>query len=212
MKQIIIADDHAVVRTGLQLIFDTTPDIELAKECSNGNELLNELNEHNYDAVLLDISMPGKDAFSVLECIKASRPSLPVVIFTMNNEVSYATRMFKKGADAFINKEADPLVLIEAIRMVVQGKKYYTDKQREKIVDRFSHSAPTRAELHEHLSDREFQIMCMLATGMKKGEIADNLFISKNTVNNHRNNIMKKMQFSSTSELTRYALEHNFIV
>jgi len=212
MIRVIIADDHAVVRTGLQLIFDTSGDIELVKECNNGDELLAALQEAEYDAVLLDVSMPGRDAFSVLEKIKQWFPKLPVVIFTMNNEENYSVRMFKKGADAFIPKESDPAILIEVVRAVVQGKKFYTAEQTEKIMNRYTSSAEIDSEKHELLSDREFQVMCLLATGMKKGEIADNLYISKNTVNNHRNNIMKKMAFSSTSDLTRYALEHKLII
>jgi len=211
MLQIIIADDHAVVRTGLQFIFDATSDMVLAAECRNGNELLEKLQNHSYHIVILDITMPGPDAFDILEQIKNQYPKMPVVIFTMNSDRNFALRMFKKGADAFINKESSPDLLLQAIRTVAQGKKFQTQEQIEMIMNHISDKNTTQNSRHDSLSDREFQILCMLASGMKKLEIASNLSISKNTVNNHRNNIMKKMEFETTADLTRYALNNRLI-
>lgn len=212
MIKVIIADDHAVVRTGLHLIFDTTNDIVLAKECTSGNELLREITNDIYHVVILDICMPGKDALDVLNEIKHLHTNIPVVIFTMNSEKGYALRFLKNGADAYISKEADPSLLIKAIRTVAEGKKYYTDSQTELLLNCFNEKNHYKPVLHERLSDREFQVLCMLASGIKKDEIADILAISKNTVNNHRNNIMRKMEFESTSDLTRYAIENNIII
>jgi len=197
MLQIIIADDHAVVRTGLQFIFDATPDMVLAAECRNGNELLERLKTHIFDVVILDITMPGTDAFEVLEQIKSSYPKLPVIVFTMNSDRSFALRMFKKGADAFINKESSPELLLQ--------------EQIELVMNHIADPKSNENAKHDRLSDREFQILCMLASGMKKTEIASNLSISKNTVNNHRNNIMKKMEFETTADLARYAVTNHLI-
>jgi DNA-binding NarL/FixJ family response regulator len=211
MLQIIIADDHAVVRTGLQFIFDTTSDMVLAAECRNGAELLEQLKNQSYDVVILDITMPETDAFEVLEQIKSLYPKLPVIVFTMNSDRSFALRMFKKGADAFINKESAPDLLLQAIRSVAQGKKFHTREQIELVMNHISDPKSTQNARHDSLSDREFQILCMLASGMKKLEIASNLSISKNTVNNHRNNIMKKMEFETTADLARYAVTNRLI-
>lgn len=210
MIRIVIADDHAVVRTGLQFIFDATPDLMLAAECRNGFELLEKLKNPGFDLVILDVSMPETDAFEILEHIKKMHPHLPVIIFTMNSDRNLAIRMFKKGADAFINKESSPELLMQAIRTVAQKRKFQTPEQMELVMGYLSNPA-TQANPHDSLTDREFQILCMLASGMRKTEIAETLAISKNTVNNHRNNIMKKMDFETTADLTRYAVTNRLI-
>ena len=211
VKQIIIADDHAVVRTGLQLILDETTDLCIYAEATNGQELIDKLRDNHFDLVILDISMPGKDALDVLKEIKAYRKSLPVVIFTMNADEFYAIRMIRNGASAYINKETNPEQIIEILRTVLSGKRYITSRQAEMLAEMVSESEINKSALHESLTDREFQVMFMLASGMKKSEIAEKLSVSKNTVGNHRNNILKKMNMSSNSELTRYAIRHGII-
>jgi len=211
-KRIIIADDHAVVRTGLQLILDETSDMSICDEASNGNELIDKLRENQYDLVILDISMPGKDAMDVLKEITTTWEQLPVVIFSMNPDEIYAIRMIRNGASAYIIKETNPEQIIEILRCVLSGKKYFTQKQSEMlaamVIEPEKNTVPA---LHEILTDREFQIMFMLASGLKKSEIADKLSISKNTIGNHRNNIMKKLNIASNSELTRYAIHSGII-
>lgn len=207
--QIIIADDHAVVRTGLQLIFDETNDLTIADEAQNGDELLNKLKQNRYGLVILDISMPGKDALDVLKEIKQQWADLPVVIFTMNPDDMYALRTIKAGASAYINKETEPSKIISIVRQVIAGRKYLTPYQAELLADAFIEK--TAPALHESLSDREFQIMFMLASGLRKSEIANKLQLSKNTIGNHRNNILKKMKLQSNTELTRYAIKHGII-
>lgn len=210
-RKIIIADDHAVVRTGLQLILDETPDLGIKAEARNGQELLDLLSKEVYDLVILDISMPGKDALDVLIEIKATQPQLPVVIFSMNPDEIYAIRMLTNGASAYINKETKPKQIIEILRTVLMGRKYYSPLHAEIMAGMVS-DAPNKAVLpHSTLTDREFQIFSMLAMGIRKSEIADKLSISKNTLSNHRNNIMKKMSITSNSELTRYAIRHGII-
>ncbi len=211
MIRVIIADDHAVVRTGLQLIMDATSDIDIVDEASRGNDLLKKLQQESYDVVILDLSMPGKDGMDVLKEIKAGFPKLPVVIFSMNPDGQFASRLFKNGASAYINKETNPDELKKAIRTVARGKKYYTVAQAEKMVDLFTRDDHDVFIPHEKLTDREFQIMCMLAYGTRKNEISDILSVSKNTISNHRNNILKKMQLQNNSEITRYALQHGII-
>jgi DNA-binding NarL/FixJ family response regulator len=211
-SRIIIADDHAVVRTGLQLIFDATLDLQLVDEASNGMELLGKLKTHDYDVVILDLSMPGKDGIDILKDIKKKYPDLPVVVFSMKPENSYAIRLLKNGASAFLNKETNPDEIVKAIRTVVSGKHYYTPQQANSFMNVIQNDISNeQLKPHERLSDREFQVMCMLASGNKKQIIANKLFISPNTINNHRNNILKKMDMKSNSDIARYAVQNKLI-
>jgi len=212
LKRIIIADDHAVVRTGLQMILDETTDLCICGEASNGYELLEKLKTDNYDLVILDISMPGKDTIDVLKEIQATWARLPVVILSMNPDEIYAVRMIRNGASAYINKETDPQQIIAILRVVLSGKKYFSQQQSEMLAEFvIEPEKNTHVLLHEALSDREFQIFSMLASGMKKSEIAEKLSISKNTIGNHRSNIMHKMNLATNSELIRYAIQYGII-
>lgn len=209
--RIIIADDHAVVRTGLQMILDETADLSIEDEAKNGQELLDKLAGSDYNLVILDISMPGRDALDVLIEIKSRWADLPVVIFSMNPDEVYAIRMIKNGASAYINKETKPKQIIEILRTVLGGRKYFTDLHSEMMAEIVSDPDKSKALPHHALTDREFQVYSMLASGIRKSEIAEKLLISKNTLSNHRNNIMKKMNISSNSELIRYAVQNGII-
>jgi len=209
--KIIIADDHAVVRTGLQLILDETDDMSIVDEARNGQELLDKLSVKIFDMVILDISMPGKDALDILKEIKMQSPLLPVVIFSMNSDELYAVRMLKNGASAYINKETKPSQIIDILRTVIDRKKYISPKQAEMLAEYISISEKDTSNIHDLLTDREFQIFCLLANGIGKTEIAEKLDISINTLSNHRNNIMRKMKLTTNSDLTRYAIQRGII-
>jgi two-component system, NarL family, invasion response regulator UvrY len=209
--QIIIADDHAVVRTGLQLILDETDDLEIAGEAKDGDELLSKLNSVTYDLVILDMSMPGKDALDVLKEIRLRWHAIPVIIFTMNPDETHALRMFQNGASAYVNKQTNSEQLIHILRTVAAGKKFFSPYQAELIAYHTGSTDGADALPHLNLTDRESQIFIMLASGIRKLEIAEKLGISKSTISNHRNNIMKKMNMSLNSELTRYAIQHKII-
>ncbi len=211
MYRIIIADDHAVVCTGLELILKQTMDLRLADQVRNGDELLEKMRVNEYDIVILDISMPGKDALDVLKEIKNEKPGLPVVIFTMNPDVSFAGRMFSNGASAYINKETRPEQIVRILRKVAHGQIYKTNQQSEIIDDYNSRKKNGRQSECEQLTDREYQVLHLLVQGVKKSEIAQSLSVSKNTVGNHRNNIMKKLSVKSNSELIRYAIQKGII-
>jgi len=208
MIKVIIADDHAVVRNGVQMIFDTTTDIEITGEAKNGEELLVLLQKNSYDVVILDLTMPGKDGIDILSEIKKIYPVLPIIVFSMNNEDLYAVRVLRIGASAYLNKESDPSVLIEAVRTVYRKVRFITQRQMDLLLNSDEHSL---GKLHEQLTDREFQIMGLIAQGIKKDLIAQKLEISKNTVDNHRKNILTKLKLVSNSELTKYAIENQLI-
>ncbi len=211
MYSIIMADDHAVVGTGLQLILSQTTDLRLVEHVKNGNELLDRLKEESFDLVILDISMPGKDALDVLKEIKSAWPAIPVVIFTMNPDESFSSRMLLSGASAYINKETLPDQIINVLRTVAQGKAYKTEKQEELLYEFNVNQKGASDRNHEVLTDREYQVLHLLAQGVRKDDIANSLNVSKNTVSNHRNNILKKLGLSGNSELTRYAIQHGII-
>jgi two-component system, NarL family, invasion response regulator UvrY len=209
--RIIIADDHAVVRTGLQLILEETTDLSIEDEARDGQELLEKLTARHFDLVILDISMPGRDSLEVLLEIRSGWKDLPVVIFSMNSDEVYAIRMLKNGASAYINKETKPKQIIEIIRTVLRGRKYFSDRHMEIMTEMVTGPGKSDTAPHQALTDREFQIFLLLVSGTKKPEIAEKLLISKHTLSNHRNNIMKKMNISTNAELIRYAFQNGII-
>ncbi len=210
MISVIVADDHAVVRTGLQLIFMGTDNICVKEEAGDGAELLLKLKKAEYDVLILDVNMPGVDSIDLFNHIKSDYTDLPVVVFSMNRDEKLASRMLKNGAMAYINKEEDPRELIEAVNSAVNGKKYLTQSQKYFFANQFISGEQEKGD-YESLTDREYQVLYLLASGNTKTEISEKLSISKNTLSNHRNNILKKLNLANNVELTKYALSHQIV-
>ncbi|MGB9771508.1 MAG: response regulator [Candidatus Kapaibacteriota bacterium] len=209
MIKIIIADDHAVVRTGLKQIIESDPNLRVTGEASSGFELLEKIQEGNYDVVLLDISMPGKDGLETLKDIKRIKPKLPVLIFTVYPEDQYAVRLLKAGASGYLNKECEPEELIEAIHRVAMGRKYVSENLAELLAQKLEETSSV--PLHELLSDREFQVLCLIASGKTVKEIAEELQLSSNTVSTYRIRILEKMKMKNNAELTHYAIKNGLV-
>lgn len=209
MVKIIIADDHAVVRTGLKQIIEQDPFLSVVGEASSGFELLEKVQEGDFDVVLLDISMPGKDGLSTLMDLKRIKPNLPVLVFTVYPEDQYAIRLLKAGASGYLNKECEPEELIEAIHKVSVGRKYVSEHLAELLATKLE--SKDTPPLHELLSDREFQVMCLIASGKAIHEIAKELNISVNTVSTYRNRILEKMKMKNNAELTHYAIRNGLV-
>ncbi|MGB9913203.1 MAG: response regulator [Candidatus Kapaibacteriota bacterium] len=209
MIKIIIADDHAVVRTGLKQILESDPNLRVTGEASSGFELLEKIQEGNYDVVLLDISMPGKDGLETLKDIKRIKPKLPVLIFTVYPEDQYAVRLLKAGASGYLNKECEPEELIEAIHRVAMGRKYVSENLAELLAQKLEETSSV--PLHELLSDREFQVLCLIASGKTVKEIAEELQLSSNTVSTYRIRILEKMKMKNNAELTHYAIKNGLV-
>lgn len=209
MIKLIIVDDHEVVRKGLKQIFDDTTDIRVTGEAGSGNELIDKARKNDYDIVLLDISMPGKDGIDTLKELKQIKPNIHVLIFTMFPEEQYAVRVIKAGASGYINKECKPNELIEAIRLIAHGRKYISPHLAELLASTLEMGDGT--PLHETLSDREFQVMYMIASGKTISEIADELYLSINTISTYRNRILDKMGMKNNVELTHYAIKNRLI-
>ena len=209
MIRIIIADDHAIVREGLKQIVSEEGDITVAGEAGDADQLLVILAKDTCDLVILDINMPGKSGMEALKDLKSLYPSLPVLILSMYSEDQYGIRALKAGAAGFLKKVSAPDELVTAIRKIVSGGRYIGEALAEKLADTLEFGNKT--VLHESLSDREFQIMCQIASGMSADAIADSLSISVHTVYSYRNRILEKMNMKSNVELTQYVIKNNLI-
>ena len=207
--RVIIVDDHAVVRKGISQILETTEDIIVTDEASSGDELLAKIQSYKYDVVLLDISMPGKDGLITLREIKQTKPDLPVIIFTVYPEEQYAIRVLKAGAAGYINKQTEPQEIITAIRRVVEGRKYISPSLADILATNVS--SESKAPLHEILSDREFQVMCYIASGKTITTIANELGLSVNTISTYRIRILEKLKMKTNAELTHYAIKNGLV-
>lgn len=207
--RVIIVDDHAVVRKGISQILEATEDIIVTDEASSGDELLAKIQNYKYDVVLLDISMPGKDGLITLREIKQNKPDLPVIIFTVYPEEQYAIRVLKAGAAGYINKQTEPQEIITAIRRVVEGKKYISPSLADILATNVS--SESKAPLHEILSDREFQVMCYIASGKTITTIANELGLSVNTISTYRIRILEKLKMKTNAELTHYAIKNGLV-
>jgi len=209
MIRILVADDHAVVREGMKQILAEVVDIVVKDEAENGAVTIEKISQHDYDLVLLDISMPGRSGLEVLEDIKNRRPRLPVLILSMHPEEQYAVRALRAGASGYLTKSSAPQELIGAIRKVAGGGKYVTSTLAEKLADELEVNAEKKP--HEKLSNREHQVMLMLAEGKSVSDIADELFLSVKTISTYRTRIMAKMGMKKNAELTLYAVHNQLI-
>lgn len=209
MIKILIADDHAIVREGLKQIVADTSDMIVTAEASDGHEVLALLSKNNYDVVVLDMAMPGLTGLDILKQIKRETPELPVLILSVHPEEQYAVRALKAGASGYLTKERAPDELITAIRKVSMGGKYITSSLAEKLA--FELEVDAEKPPHKTLSDREFQVMCMIAKGRTIKNIAEELFLSPKTVSTYRSRILEKMKMKSNEELTHYVINNHLI-
>lgn len=209
MIKILVADDHAVVRQGVKQILADVKDMTVKDEAQNGTETLKKITDQDFDVVLLDISMPGRSGLEVLEDIKAQYPKLPVLILSMHPEEQYAVRALKAGASGYLTKASAPQELIGAIRKAAGGGKYVTASLAEKLIDQLE--MDTDKLPHELLSNREHQVMLMLAGGKSVSDIADELHLSVKTISTYRTRVMSKMDMKKNAELTLYAVHNKLI-
>jgi two-component system, NarL family, invasion response regulator UvrY len=209
MIRLLVADDHALVRDGIRHTVERTTDIVMTGEARNGREVLDMAGKNDYEVVLLDISMPGRDGLDVLKALKAMPKKHAVLVLSMYPEEQYAIRALRSGAAGYLTKESAPDELITAIRKVSTGGKYVSETLAEKRAGAMGTSSV--GAIHEQLSDREYQIMCMLASGMTQTQIADQLSLSIKTISTYRTRILVKMSMSNNAEITRYAIDNRLI-
>lgn len=204
MIKVLVADDHPVVREGLKSILATAPDILLGGEARNGQEVLDALASEEWDALVLDLSMPGKDGFSVLKDVRRDYPRLPVLVLSVHPEDQLGVRVIKAGAAGYLAKESAPKELLNAVRRVCSGRKYVSGYLAEKLAETISLDPQT--EPHSLLSDREFQVLRSIAAGKSLEDIAADLTISIKTARTYRERVLQKMKMKNDVELARYAL------
>jgi DNA-binding NarL/FixJ family response regulator len=209
MIRLLIADDHAIFREGLKHILEEHPDIIVADEARNGQEVLDKVWKNPYDMVLLDIGMPGIPAIEVLKQVRNERPRLPVLVLSMYPEDQYAVRFIRAGASGYLTKESAPDELITAIRKITSGRKYITSSIAEKLADEVEPDAGKPA--HHGLSDREFEVFRLIASGKTVKEIGDALSLSVKTISTYRTRILEKMKMRTNAELMHYALQHRML-
>jgi DNA-binding NarL/FixJ family response regulator len=195
MLKILIADDHPVFRRGLKQIIDDTSDMTVSDEAINGWEVLSKVRASNYDVVLLDISMPGKDGLEVLAQLKHEKPQLPVLMLSMYPEEQFAVRALRAGASGYLTKESAPDELVGAIRKVSAGGKYVSSALAEELA--LDLQRGDKQPLHETLSDREYRVMCLIASGKTATEIARELSLSVKTISTYRHRILDKMKMKN---------------
>jgi DNA-binding NarL/FixJ family response regulator len=209
MMKILIADDHSIVREGLKQYVKTLDEVKLIDEAVNGNEAWAKIKDGDYDLVILDVSMPGMSGLDVLRKIKERNLRTRVLILSVHPQEQYAIHAFKMGASGYLSKDSAFEELTLAIRKITSGGRYVSLAFAEKLAFN-SYDSDTR-KLHEKLSEREFQVMVMLAKGRSVTEISKEIFISDKTVSTHRAHILEKMGMKKNAELTMYAIKNNLI-
>lgn len=208
MIKILFAEDHAIVRNGLKQIFADAPDITVVGEASNGAEVLEMARNLKFDVVLTDLTMPGVSGPDLIRRLLAGNPATKILVLSMNTESQTVSRALQAGAAGYVTKDSDQTVLLTAIRKVAAGGKFMDPSLIDSMVfdkDKSSESP------HAVLSDRELQILQMLASGQTPGEIAKSLFLSIKTVSTHKTNLMHKLGIDNNSDLVRYAIKHGLV-
>ncbi|MBN1672403.1 MAG: response regulator transcription factor [Kiritimatiellae bacterium] len=208
MKQtrLLIADDHAILRDALKQILDDTADMRVTGEAASGPDAVLRVRHNDYDVVLLDICMPGNKGLEAVRQIREIRPKLPILVLSMYGEEQYGLRALRAGASAYVTKESGLEQLVEAIRTIAKGRKYVSPELAAEVATAVQPNADRRP--HELLSDREYQVLLLIAQGRTVGQIAADLSLSPKTVSTYRVRILEKMGLKTNAELMRYALVH----
>jgi DNA-binding NarL/FixJ family response regulator len=209
MIKVLIADDHQMMREGLKQILSDTEDIIPLNEAKDGLDVLRKVEDDSFDVILLDISMPGMNGLDVLKQLKITKPELNVLILSMHPEEQYAVRLLKAGAAGYLNKDEAPDELIKAIRVVSRGRKYIGPSLAERLAVMIEEGVEKPP--HERLTDRELQVVTLIAQGKMNKEIADELKLSPKTTSTYRSRALKKMNMKSNAEIMHYALLNGLI-
>jgi two-component system invasion response regulator UvrY len=209
MRRILIADDHTVVRKGLKQILQDAFPSAFIEEVADAEDLLKKVFTETWDAVISDISMPGRSGLDVLQQIRQNYPKLPVLILSIHPEDQYAMRVLRAGASGYLNKDSAPADLVKALNQVLMGKKYITASIAEKLAATFDQD--TDKFTHEYLSDREFEVMKMLAAGKSVSDISEQISLSASTISTYRARIMTKLNLKTNADLTLYSIDHKLI-
>jgi DNA-binding NarL/FixJ family response regulator len=207
--RILIADDHPIVREGFKQVLSETKDMVVADEAGNGQEVMSLVRNNTYDVILLDISMPGRNGLEILKELRSSYPKLAVLIVSIYPEEQYAVRAFRAGASGYLTKASAPHELIAAIRKISKGGRYISSSLAEKLT--YYLDIDTAKPPHELLSDREYQVMLLIASGKTVTEIGRELCLSVKTISTYRSHILEKMKMKNNAEITLYAVQNHLV-
>ncbi len=207
--KILIADDHAIFREGLRLILAESGHPFEIGEASSGDELLAKVQRERWDIVILDISFPGSSGLELLRQVRVLQPSIPVLILSMHGEEQYAVRALRSGASGYLTKESASAELLKAIERIARGGRYVTPAVADALAAEIAGESSTQP--HRLLSDREFEVLLLLARGKKPTEIAADLNLSVKTVSTYRSRILEKLRISNNAQIVHYAIEHRLI-
>ena len=207
--EVLVADDHAIIRDGLKKILADTDDLVVAGEASNGHTVMEQVKRRDWDLLVLDLSMPGRHGLELIKLLKVERPKLPILIFSMHQEEQFAVRAFRAGASGYLSKEGDSDLILPAMRKVAAGGTYISPKVAELLATDISPNS--QALPHTLLSDREYEVFSRILKGVSLTEIAAELSLSIKTVSTHKSHILIKMGMTSQVDLVRYAIEHHLM-
>ena len=207
--EVLVADDHAIIRDGLKKILADTEDLMVAGEASNGHTVMELIKQRDWDLLMLDLSMPGRHGLELIKLIKAEKPKLPILIFSMHQEEQFAVRALRAGASGYLSKEGDSDLILPAMRKVAAGGTYISPKVAELLATDISPNS--QALPHTLLSDREYEVFSRILKGISLTEIAAELTLSIKTVSTHKSHILIKMGLASQVDMVRYAIEHHLM-
>jgi DNA-binding NarL/FixJ family response regulator len=209
--RLLIADDHEIVRAGLEQFISEQGDMEVVAQAATGDEVLALMRSQTFDVVLMDISMPHKNGIDTLRILRQTHPALPVLILSGHPEAHYAVNLLRAGAKGYIAKDATPEEMIRAIRIVSRGKRYLSENAADLVSSELTRPEGSSPALHETLSSREFQIFRKLATGQSPTKIGEELHISVKTVSTYRSRVLAKMNLKTNADLTYYAIKNELM-
>lgn len=208
MIRVVITDDHELIRFGLIKLIEQESDIQIVGECKSGAETLETIKKVQCDVLLLDLELPDRNGIEILKDLKITKPKIPVLIMTMHDEERFALRTIKAGASGYLNKDQSSSELIKAIRKIAGGGKYLTPSVAEKLADQYSETANSPIE---NLSDREFEVLRLMAPGLTQVQIADKLCLSLSTINTYRSRLLEKLNLNSNAQLIHFAITNNLV-
>ncbi|MGA8864733.1 MAG: response regulator transcription factor [Gallionella sp.] len=209
MINILVVDDHVLIRKGLKILLEENPDFKVNGEAESGAQAIKMLREHPFDLILLDISLPDKHGMDVLKQLKSEQPDIKIIVLSMYPEEHYGVRALKAGAVGYINKQTAPEKLVGAVQQVISGKKYISESLAEQLLNNLI--GESRDLLHQSLSNREYQTLCLMSSGNSLTEISEIMMLSPKTVSVYRARMLEKMGFKNNAEAVHYAISHHLV-
>ncbi|MDD2721922.1 MAG: response regulator transcription factor [Gallionella sp.] len=209
MIKILVVDDHALIRKGLKQLLEDSPELKVTGEAASGMEAINKVRTEHFDLLLLDINLPDKHGIEVLKQLKAEQPDLKIIVLSMYPEEQYGVRALKAGAMGYINKQSASDTLISAISLVASGKKYISESLAEQLLNNLI--GESQELMHQSLSNREYQTLCLMASGKTLSDISEIMSLSPKTVSVYRSRMLAKMGFTNNAEAIHYAISHHLV-